>query len=130
MQTDTPPKDQTRPLMMVLICTVIGAISQIIMKRGTGALGPHPTMLDTALGMFTNPMLFTGYALYGVSAVLLVLALRKGELSLLQPVFTLTYVWVMILSVLIFHDSINALKLAGIAVIVGGVAVLGRASRS
>jgi multidrug transporter EmrE-like cation transporter len=35
-------------------------------------------------------------------------------------------VWVTILSVVVFHESMNAFKLAGIATIVGGIAVLGR----
>jgi multidrug transporter EmrE-like cation transporter len=76
--------------------------------------------------MFTDPWLFSGYALYGVSAVLMVLALRDGELSLLYPVIALTYVWVSLLSFVIFHESLGAFKLAGIALIVIGVGVLGR----
>jgi len=80
------------------------------------------------MAMLLNPSLFAGYAMYGVSTVLLVLALRHGQLSLLYPVFAMTYVWVTVLSVLIFHESMNAYKLAGITVIVGGIAVLGRGS--
>jgi len=86
-------------------------------------------MLETAIGIFTRPMLFSGYALLGVSTVLLILALRRGELSLLYPVLTLGYVWVTILSVVIFQDSMNIFKIGGVAVIISGVAVLGRASR-
>jgi undecaprenyl phosphate-alpha-L-ara4N flippase subunit ArnE len=77
-----------------------------------------------------NPSLFAGYAMYGVSTVLLVLALRHGQLSLLYPVFAMTYVWVTVLSVLIFHEAMNGFKLAGITIIVGGIAVLGRGSSS
>jgi multidrug transporter EmrE-like cation transporter len=114
---------------MVLCCTVIGAAAQIFIKKGTAGLGVHPSMLATVLGILTTRLLFAGYALYGGSAVLLVMALRQGELSLLYPVFTLTYVWVMLLSHFIFGESLNPLKLAGVAVIMCGVAVLGRASR-
>ena len=114
---------------MVLLCTVIGAAAQILIKKGTAALGEHPSMIETAVGILTTRLLFEGYTLYGISTVLLVLALRQGELSLLYPVFTLTYVWVTVLSMIIFHDSMNAFKLAGISTIIAGVAVLGRASR-
>jgi len=78
------------------------------------------------LSVVTNWALIGGLALYGVSTLLLVLALRDGELSLLYPVIALTYVWVTILSLIIFHDRANPLRLAGIAIIVIGVAVLGR----
>jgi len=114
---------------MVFCCTLIGAASQILIKLGTASLGAHPSMAATALGILTVPKLFAGYALLGGSTVLFVLALRKGELSLLYPVFTLTYVWVTVLSVKILHESMNNLKLAGLGMIMAGVAVLGKASR-
>ena len=76
--------------------------------------------------MFTNLPLFLGYCLYGVFAGLLVYALRYGELSILYPVIALTYVWVSIISVVMFHESMNLMKVVGVILIVTGVAVLGR----
>jgi multidrug transporter EmrE-like cation transporter len=81
------------------------------------------------LGMVTNLPLMGGYCLYGLSTLLLVLALKDGELSLLYPVIALTYVWVTVLSFLIFHDDINPWKVLGIVLIVSGVAVLGKGGR-
>ena len=117
---------QRRSFILVVCCTLIGAAAQVLIKQGAGALGLNPTMVQTALAMLLTPSLFAGYSMYGVSTVLLVMALRHGQLSLLYPVFAMTYVWVTILSVLVFHESMNAFKLAGIATIVGGIAVLGR----
>jgi len=117
---------QRRSFLLVVCCTVIGAAAQVLIKKGAGALGANPTMVQTALAMLFTPALFAGYAMYGVSTVLLVLALRHGQLSLLYPVFAMTYVWVTILSVVVFHESMNPYKLAGIVIIVGGIAVLGR----
>ena len=117
-----------RSLTLVFFCTLIGALSQVLIKTGATMLGhqvAHPSLVSAATGMFTNPWLFSGYAFYGVSAVLMVLALRDGELSMLYPVIALTYVWVTLLSFIIFHESIGGYKLAGIGLIVTGVAVLG-----
>lgn len=129
MSNLSPSKDahahQRRSFLLVVCCTLIGAAAQVLIKKGAGALGPNPTMVQTALAMLLTPALFAGYSMYGVSTILLVLALRHGQLSLLYPVFAMTYVWVTILSVLVFHESMNGFKLAGIAVIVGGIAVLG-----
>ena len=118
-----------RALLMVLFCTFFNAASQILIKKGTATLGPHSSMIGTAIGIFTVPLLFAGYSLLGLSTILFVVALRRGELSLLYPVFTLTYVWVTVLSVMIFQDVMNPLKLAGITTIMAGVAVLGWASQ-
>ena len=121
----TEQAHQRRSFLLVVCCTLIGAAAQVLIKKGAGALGPNPTMVQTALAMLLTPALFAGYSMYGVSTVLLVMALRHGQLSLLYPVFAMTYVWVTILSVVVFHESMNGFKLAGIAIIVGGIAVLG-----
>ena len=115
-----------RNLLLVLCCTVLGAAAQVLIKSGADGIGPNPGFVGTAFGILTTPALFAGYSLYGISTVLLVLALRKGELSLLYPVIALTYVWVAVLSAMVFHESFNPFKLAGITIIVGGVAVLGK----
>jgi multidrug transporter EmrE-like cation transporter len=128
--TETTPRHRRRSLILVLCCTVIGAAAQILIKMGAGALNePNPTLLQTAMHMITTPSLLAGYSMYGVSTVLLIAALKHGELSLLYPVFAMTYVWVTILSVVVFHESLNPYKLTGIVIIVGGVAVLGLGDR-
>jgi multidrug transporter EmrE-like cation transporter len=109
---------------LVFGCTILGAAAQILMKTGANNLA-HVGLL----GMASNLPLMAGYAFYGLSTVLLVLALRDGELSLLYPVIALTYVWVTGLSFVVFHDTINIPKLLGISVIVIGVAILGRGGK-
>ena len=105
---------------MVAGATLLSAAAQILMKLGMN----HFTMNLAAI--LTNMPLIAGYALYGLFTVLMVLALREGELSLLYPIISLSYVWVTALSYFIFHDTLNPLKLAGIAGIMTGVALLGR----
>lgn len=107
------------------MCTLIGAAAQVFLKIGATQLtSPNP------IKMLLNPWLFSGYALYGMSTGLLILALRKGQLSLLYPVISLTYVWVTMLSLVIFRETMNVYKALGLAVVVAGVAVLGRDSRA
>lgn len=116
-----PAAARRRSIALVFCCTILGAAAQIFMKWGANQLA-HPGLI----GMATNMPLMTGYTLYGFSTVLLVLALKDGELSLLYPVIALTYVWVTALSFFIFHDTVNVFKVAGIVIIVAGVVVLSR----
>jgi len=88
--------------------------------------GANQLVGQSLSGILSNVPLIAGYCLYGLSTLLLVLALRDGELSLLYPVIALTYVWVTILSRVIFHDQLSVSKVTGIAVIIAGVVVLGR----
>lgn len=115
-----------RSILLVLLCTVFGAAAQLLIKAGAGSL-PHVSgVMPNLIAMAMNSRLLAGYSLYGISTILLIVALRHGELSLLYPVIALTYVWVAILSVIVFHEYLNPLRLAGVAVIVAGVAVLGQ----
>jgi multidrug transporter EmrE-like cation transporter len=119
------PFTRAQSMALVFCCTVLGAAAQMLMKIGLGHTG-HPGLLTYV----TSPSLVAGYFLYGVNTVLMVFALRDGELSILYPIIALTYVWVCLLSVMFFHESLNPFKIAGIAVVVTGVAVMGAGRRS
>jgi multidrug transporter EmrE-like cation transporter len=80
----------------------------------------------TIESLLTNWALWGGLALYGISTGLLILALRDGELSLLYPVISLTYVWVTVLSVTVFDERLTMAKAVGISIIVLGVGLLGK----
>lgn len=121
-------RERRRSVLIVVLCTLMGAAAQVLIKLGAGHLA-HADLIATFWSIFTVPTLFAGYCLYGVFAVLMVYALRHGELSILYPVIALTFVWVSILSALIFHEPMNAVKIIGITVIVAGVAVLGLGSK-
>ncbi len=91
-------------------------------------MGPHH-FVPTLAGLVTNVPLIAGYALYGINTLLLILALRDGELSMLYPIIALTYVWVTLLSYTLLGEPPNLYKNIGIATIVCGVAVLGGGGR-
>jgi multidrug transporter EmrE-like cation transporter len=118
-----------RSVLLVLCCTVFGAIAQVLIKTGAPKLGVQPSLAHTALSILTNAPIMSGLVLYGLSTVLLVLALRHGDLSMIYPVIALTFVWVTILSAIVFGESMNAYKISGIAIIVAGVSILGVGAR-
>lgn len=114
-----------RSFILVFLCTLVGAAAQMLIKTGAANV-TRPGFFGAIVAMLTNPPLFAGYCLYGFNTILMVLALRDGELSIVYPVIALTYVWVTVLSMIVFHEPMNVFKGIGIAAIVGGVAVLGR----
>jgi multidrug transporter EmrE-like cation transporter len=121
--TPTLKKPFTREQSIGLVfgCTILGAVAQVLIKYGASSLTHGNPLL-----MLTNAPLMLGYCFYGLSTVLLIFALRDGQLSLLYPVISLTYVWVTIVSATVFKENMNLLKILGVLVIVIGVGVLGR----
>ena len=130
----TTPREAATPfrfshrqsLSLVFLCTLFGVAAQFLIKTSTAHAmftGSAGRLSVTAL--LTNYPLWAGLACYGVSTILLILALRDGELSLLYPVISLTYVWVVALSVVAFHEALNVWKVVGVGLICTGVALLG-----
>lgn len=111
-------------MWLVIAFTILSAAAQVLIKTGANRLGAGLTVM----GVLANFPLLAGLTLYGLGAVMMVLALRHGELSLLYPMISLSYVWVAILSVRVFHETMNPLKIAGVCVIMAGVAILGKGS--
>ena len=135
--TALPPtevKRSNKPIFMVAASTGFAAAAQIMMKFGAGHAMPkidlaHPaTLVAFALAVITNAPLFFGYSMNAGMAVLLILALKDGELSILYPIISLSYVWVNLLSMYFFHEHMNFWKAVGIALIIGGVGLLGKVS--
>jgi multidrug transporter EmrE-like cation transporter len=115
---------QRQSMGLVFLCTLFNIGAQYLIKTSTVSM-----QAITLEALLVNVPLWAGLCLYGISTGLLVLALRDGELSLLYPVISLSYVWVTILSVLVFHESLNFFKLGGIVIICAGVALLGMESK-
>lgn len=119
---------------MVLGCTIFAGLAQIMMKYGAAHPLPALALTDPAsvwkftLALLGNYPLVAGYGLSACNALLLILALRDGELSVLYPIYSVSYVWVILLSMYFFHDHLNVWKSAGVLLIMGGVTLLGKVS--
>ncbi len=110
---------------LIVLSTVSGAAAQILLRFGADAIEGA-----NLIGILTNVPLIGGYACLAMNVVLVVLALRGGQLSILYPIVALTFVWVTILSQIYFQDVISISKIAGLTLIVAGVSFIGAGSRS
>src|SRR5262249_31060176 len=112
-----------KSIILVFACTILGTVAQILMKTGMEHFKPD------VVALITNVPLIAGYALYGINTVMLVLALREGELSVLYPIIALTYVWVTLAAYIRLHELPNVYKNVGVASIILGVIVIGRSGK-
>ena len=107
-------------VFLMLFCTLLTSIAQVFLKKGAMLLP----------SFFTNWQLLIGCILYGTAAVIFIIALKGGELSVLYPIIATSYVWVSLLSGYYFNETITLLKWLGILSIVVGVSLIGRGSNS
>jgi multidrug transporter EmrE-like cation transporter len=115
---------KTHPMAIVAVAlaTFLTATGQLFYKLGANNLiiGPE---------LFTNWPLLAGLCIYAVSAGILIIALKFGELSVLYPVVALSFVWVNILSAHFLGEPLNIFKWVGVVFIIGGVSSIGLGSK-
>lgn len=68
--------------------------------------------------------LLAGFCLYGLGAVVMIVAYRYGKLSVLQPMLSLNYVLSIALAAVVLHEEVTLLKCVGVVVIVTGVLLI------
>lgn len=104
----------------MIACTIFTSAGQLLWKAGALKIS-----FSDPLSFFNVPFLL-GCSLYVFGSFLLILALRKGELSILYPVIATSYVWVSILAPLFFaNEHFNGWKLAGVIFIIASICILG-----
>src|SRR3989344_1089160 len=101
-------------VILVLCASLLLSIAQLLLKKASETFEP------SFAGIIQLPLI-AGIALLGVTAVMFIIALKDGELTILYPLMAMSYVWVAIASPLLFNDSLNGWKIAGIGSIILGV---------
>ena len=112
---------KTKPwaIGLVIASTALTATAQIFYKIAAN------NMTLSLASITSNLHLFIGLFIYGVAAMMLIIALKYGELSVLYPIISLSFVWVNLLSMRFLAEPLTALKWTGIIFIIAGVSFIG-----
>lgn len=116
-------KQNTKGILLALLCTAIVSVAQILLKKGSLSFSLAP---DQILNQLTNVPLLIGGGLYIVGAVFFIYAFRLGELSVIYPVMASGYIVVTVLSFFFLQETVALQKIMGMALIMGGVILIGR----
>jgi len=113
-----------KPLALLLICILFTSTGQLILKKGMLILGPIETLSLSTFDIFFNPYVLLGIIFNLGGWILYILALSKSELSLAYPIWSLTFVIVPTVSILIFKESISIMKLCGFGFVCIGICLV------
>jgi len=108
---------------LAFLTTVFTSTAQILYKLGA------PSLTLSWEGTIFNPPFMIAWVLYGLGALVMIAALKGGEVTVLYPVVASSYIWVLILSNRLFGEAINSWKIAGIFIIIFGIACISWGSR-
>jgi len=108
---------------LVIVCTLFTSFAQIFYKFGADRLS------FDIFSIITNWPIIIGIILYGTAAVLLIIALSAGEVSVLYPIIATSYIWVSLLSMYFFGEVINLYKWIGMIFIFFGVIMVAKGGK-
>jgi len=116
--------------LLVSICVVLMSVAHILIKKGTLMVGQfsgnYNDLIPFLMKTCTNI-----YVISAVSAMILValawmLAISRAQLSFLYPFMALSYILVVLLSMLVFKEDISITRWVGVTVICAGVFLVSR----
>ena len=108
---------QLVPILLNLVAAVLGASGQYLYKMGAGRLSTIP--------LYRNWPIFVGMFLFCVVMVLFVVAFRLGgRMSVVYPIYATTFVWGTLIAIQFDHEPYSWVQLAGVGVILAGVAMI------
>jgi len=113
-------------LSMLLLTgsALFNALANTFMKH---AFGNRHDLLDggalrAVAGIVLNPWAVAGVGCFGVSFVFLSAALTRTDLSTAYPLMSgMVFLLILAVSTLLFHEQVNAWRLAGMAAILAGI---------
>ncbi|MBU0629037.1 MAG: EamA family transporter [Nanoarchaeota archaeon] len=106
---------KTWAIGLMVLCTVFTSFAQILYKMGADKLEFN------LISLITNVPLISGMALYVLGAIIMITAFKGGEVSVLYPIIATSYIWVSLLSMYVFKESLNLFRWAGILIIIIGI---------
>ena len=97
-------------ILLMLFCATCLCLGQLIWKLMPG---------------YNLIYLLGGFTVYVIGGLSMILAYRYGELSALQPLNSMSYVFSTILAIVILHEIVSLTSIIGIVLIVSGVIIIG-----
>lgn len=116
-------KTPVSSMAWVLLGSFIGSFGAVLLKAGARHLERN------LVSLFKNWRLAAGVAAYILSSVFFVFGLRNGELSILYPMVSLSYIWTVFWSKAFFEEKLTSAKFYALGLILFGVALLGMGTR-
>lgn len=117
-------------VVYILISVLVGALGQILLKKGMSSMGPLTLSADQVFSilwkMATNPYVVVGLAVYVMGTVFWLTALSRVDLSYAYPFASISYVIMLIASWRLFDENISLLRITGSVVIIIGVYLISR----
>jgi drug/metabolite transporter (DMT)-like permease len=118
-------RTEPKAFALMILCTFLTSTAQVLYKFGANRLIGGVSII----ALITNYPLILGLALYVIAGVILIVALKDGDVTVLYPIVATSYIWVSLLSMFIFGEVMNISKWLGVFVIIIGIVSIAMGSK-
>ena len=115
-----------RAVGVILASVLLAAAGQLLFKAALNQIGHLQLSIGGFITLITNPTMLLGLAIFGVSALLWLIALMKAELSFAYPFLSLSYIIILLGGVVLFNERVTLARLAGFVLIIMGLFAVAR----
>lgn len=121
----------TGSLLLIFISVALSSGSQILLKHGMVSADMQAAIstskpLDIVLHALMTPAVMLGLVCFGLSAVAWLFVLARIPLSSAYPFVSLGICVTVLAGYAIFGETLSAGKIAGVALIIAGIMLVGR----
>jgi drug/metabolite transporter (DMT)-like permease len=109
-------------ILLVLLASFISSFGAVFLKLGSAHL-------SRGIRGALNWQLAAGLGLFLGSSVPFVMGLKHGELSVLYPMVSFSYLWAMVWSKIFFNEQVTRAKIGALAMILAGIVCIGVGGR-
>ncbi|MBO6112842.1 MAG: EamA family transporter [Lachnospiraceae bacterium] len=121
-------KKNGKGIILMMISAFSLSVGQLLWKMADlGSMMQDAGSLSGMIAIFLK--ILPGFVIYAIGALVMTIALGYGELSVLQPVNSMSYVFALILSSIFLTEPITPLMVVGIVIIIVGVILMGGSSK-
>jgi len=100
-------------IVLMFIVSILVSIGQFLFKYG---INKFSNLL--------NIFVFLGIIVFTIGGIIMFISLKKGEVSVLYPINSTSFIWVSLISVFILKETMSFISWIGIFVIISGVSVI------
>lgn len=107
-------KKNYKGIILIVFASLLTAYGQMLWKVSW--------KISNGRGLY---FIISGFALYGIGAILMIIAFRYGSLSVLHPMMSFGYIFVIILGKTMLKEAVSPIHLIATAIIICGVILIG-----
>lgn len=111
--------------ILILLATVMGIISQTMMKYGMNNLGPVSLSGAKLPGIVwkiaTSPLVIGGLIIYGTGTFFWLITLSRIDLSMAYPFATLSHALLFLIGWLVLRERVSPLRASGVLLVCMGM---------